>query len=88
MSNEVQQFLIYVAAYLYSLTDDYEGKGTEWHIQFFINMYNKYKDTEHDGDCTQKPWSCWRCFVENYVEEASNIIKLEALKDHLKGLEE
>jgi hypothetical protein len=88
MSDEAKQFLLYVAGYLYSLTDDHEGMGREWHIQRFLSIYNEYKDTEHDGDCTQKPWSCWRCFIESYLEEASNIIKRQALEDHLKGLEE
>ena len=53
MDEQIQLFFVYIAAYLYSLTGDYKGKSTEWHIQFFINIYNKYKDSEHDGDCTQ-----------------------------------
>jgi hypothetical protein len=32
MSNEAKQFLLYVAGYLYNLTDNHEGMGREWHI--------------------------------------------------------
>jgi hypothetical protein len=35
--------------------------------------------TEHDGDCTQKPWSCWRCFcfIESYLEKLQILLKGE-----------
>jgi hypothetical protein len=80
--------VLLTAGYLYSLTDDWTGKGQDYHIQFFINMYNKYKDSKHDGDCTQQPYSCWKCFVEEYIERAQSIINVDALNDYLKELEE
>jgi hypothetical protein len=51
-------------------------------------MYHEYKDTEHDGDCTQKPWSCWRCFVEDYIDLAQSIINVDALNEYIKELKE
>ena len=80
--------IILTAGYLYSLTDDWTDKGQDYHIQFFINIYNKYKDLVHDGDCTNKPWACWRCFVEKYIDLAQSIINVDKLNDYLKELEE
>jgi hypothetical protein len=37
MDNTKQSNLIlFTAGYLYSLTDDWEGKGQEWHINHFF----------------------------------------------------
>ena len=76
--------ILLTAGYLYSLTDDHEGKGPDYHIQFFISIYTKYKDSEHDGDCTNKPWACSRCFIEKYIDLAHSIIDLNELNDYLK----
>ena len=88
MGIEEQQFIVYVAAYLYSLTNDREDKDKEWHMQFFISIYNKYADSKHEGDCIQQPFSCWRCFVEKYIELANNIVNIEPFKLYLEELKE
>jgi hypothetical protein len=89
MDNTKQLDLILLTAgYLYSLTNDWEGKGQEWHINHFRDMYNTYNELKHDGDCTNKPWSCDMCFVEKYVDLAQSIINVNTLNDYLKELEE
>jgi hypothetical protein len=89
MKNTKQlDLILFTAGYLYSLTNDYEGKGQEWHINYFTNLYNTYNELKHDGDCTNKPWACDMCFVEKYVNLAESIIDLNKLNDYLKELEE
>lgn len=89
MDNTKQLNLILLTAgYLYSLTDDWTGLGQDYHISYFMSIYNKYKDSEHDGDCTQQPYSCWRCFIEDYIKEAESIIDISKLQAYINKLEE
>ena len=80
--------ILLTAGYLYSLTDDHEGKGQDYHINHFIDMYNTYNELKHEGDCTNKPWSGDMCFVEKYMDLAQSIINVDKLNDYLKELEE
>jgi hypothetical protein len=89
MDNTKQlNLILLIAGYLYSLTDDWTGKGQDWHINHFINIYSTYNELKHDGDCTNKPWSCDMCFVEKFLELAQSIINVEVLNNYLKELEE
>ena len=88
MGIENKDFILYVAAYLYSLSDDCEGMGQDWHVQYFINIYNKYKDSEHNGDCTQQPWSCWVCFIDEYIDLATTMINEDSFNLYLEELKQ
>ena len=37
-------------------------------------LYNFMK-MEHDGDCTKKPFTCYRCEADKYLDIAMKILK-------------
>ena len=44
-------------------------------------------DAIHDGDCTQKPYACDRCIIDEQREDAALLINKEAFYKYLSDEE-
>jgi hypothetical protein len=62
--------VMYLAAYLFAMTEEFKSKTPLQHIEYFVDYYIEFKDSVHSGDCTKQPWSCEACFVQTYLDLA------------------
>ena len=82
MDNTKQLNLILLTAgYLYSLTNDYEGKGQDWHINYFTNLNFKnykinYRYSKLKLDHKSFYHKIFDHFIKKYLKNLSNKKKL------------
>lgn len=76
-----------VAASLYAITevcDEPDDSDFEHHYLWFLRYMLKYDaNAIHDGDCTQKPYACDRCIIDEQREKAISIINKEVFQQYL-----
>jgi hypothetical protein len=57
------------------IEDEVNPQNTAWaRLYESIEGEDEWKGGGHSGDCTQKPWACSRCMIENITSEAYTIL--------------
>jgi len=75
-----------VAASLYAITevsDEPDDSGFEHHYLWFLRYMLKYDGNPHGGDCTQMPYACDQCIIDEQREDAALLINKEAFYKYL-----
>jgi len=39
-----------------------------------MKAFARGKDAEHAGDCTKMPWTCWRCYRDDALHNADDLL--------------
>lgn len=75
-----------VAASLYAITevsDEPDDSLFEHHYLWFLRYMLKYDGNPHGGDCTNMPYACDQCIIDEQREDAESIINKEAFYKYL-----
>lgn len=79
-----------VAASLYAITevcDEPDDSDFEHYYLWFLRYMLENDGSPHDGDCTQKCYSCHQCTIDEQRENAESIINKEAFYKYLSDEE-
>ena len=76
-------FIDHVAAFLFAISEADVPKEVNHYYKWFADYTNKYDGEEHSGDCTQQPWTCSQCLIDDFRERALTIINSEAFNQYL-----
>lgn len=55
-----------------------EGEGVADWFKKWEPQFRSWAVKDHDGDCTNQPYTCMRCVYENMVKEAHDVLRLFA----------
>ena len=63
-----------VACFLYSVFETETNQDLTHYQQYFKEFIAKYDNTKHAGDCTQQPFMCLQCLIDDFRDRAKSII--------------
>ncbi len=73
----------HTAGFLFAVSEMDSPEQFNHQYNWYRNFANKYDGEEHSGDCTQQPWSCSQCIIDDYRERALSIINTTAFNQYL-----
>ena len=73
----------FMASFLYANTESDDPKDLYHDFTWFLKYIVKYDGTEHDGDCTQKCFTCSQCLIDSYRDKAETILNKQAFEQYI-----
>lgn len=75
--------LFFTSFLLFFAEDEFGREDENWskermknQLEFFKkNIWSARKD-EHNGDCTNMPYTCMRCVIDQYKKDAKNFLEV------------
>ena len=77
------EFVDFTAAFLFSLGESDNYRDQIYYHQYFLKHVGEYDGSKHEGDCTQQPFSCNQCLIDNYRDRALTMINKQAFDQYL-----